>query len=213
MYTIDLLKGQGVPTKSGPKGVIVGVVTFAIPLIAGMVMVGFYVSDRIVTKVRQQEIASYQASIDKLSDAAELQKSFTAEKALLNGCLSEVASSLGNHSQWSGILVTLAENMPDSMMLTKLEVKQSSVKKKVPQKDDPKKMIDISVPVRTLHMSVCGNTAENYDEQVRDFRNRLRFSELLVSKLEDIRVAQGVEKLGDRDVTSYEIDCIFKPEL
>lgn len=213
MYTIDLLKGQGIPTKSGPKGVIVGVVTFAIPLIAGMVMVGFYVSDRIVTSVRQQEIASYQASIDKLSDAAALQQSFTREKSQLDSCLSEVAGSLGSHSQWSGVLVTLAENIPDSMILTKLEVKQSSVKKRVPQKDDPTKMIDISVPVRTLHMSVCGSTQENYEEQVRDFRNRLRFSDLLVSKLEDIRVAQGIEKLGDEDVTSYDIDCIFKPEL
>jgi hypothetical protein len=213
MFTIDLLKGQGVPKKSGPEGVVVAVATLAIPLVAGMVMVGFYVSDRIVTSVRQQEIASYQASINKLSEAAELQDSFTREKGLLDGCLSEVAGSLGQHSQWSGVLVTLVENMPDSMILTKLEVKQSSVKKKVPQKDDPKKMIDISVPVRTLHMSVCGSSEQNYEEEIRDYRNRLRFSEPLVAKLEDIRVAQGVDKLDDRDVVSYEIDCIFKPEM
>ncbi|UCF43546.1 MAG: hypothetical protein JSV99_01055 [Planctomycetota bacterium] len=213
MFTIDLLKGQGIPKKSGPEGILVAVATFAIPLVAGMVMFGFYVSDRIVTSVRKQEIANYQASIDGLSDAAELQESFTREKGLLGGCLSEVAGSLCSHSQWSGVLVTLVENMPDSMVLTKLEVKQSSVKKKVPQKDDPKKMIDISVPVRTLRMSVCGSSEQNYDDEIRDFRNRLRFSELLVSRLEDIRVAQGVEKLEDRDVVSYEIDCIFKPEL
>jgi hypothetical protein len=209
MFTIDLLKGRGLPVKSKPQGILVAVATFTVPLIVGMVMFGFYASDKIVTSVRQQEIANYQASIDRLSEAAEVQKSFEQERNLINGCLSEVGSSIGSHGQWSGVLVTLVENMPDS----KLEVKQSSIKKKVPQKDDPKKMVDISVPVRTLHMSVCGSWEEDYDEEIRDFRNRLRFSERLASKLEDIRVAQGVEKLEDRDVVSYEIDCVFKPEM
>jgi hypothetical protein len=213
MFTIDLLKGQGIPVKGRPEGVIVAVVTFVVPIIIGIVMFSFYVSDRIVTSVQKQEIANYQASIDGLSEAAELQRSFEKERDVINSSLSEVSFSIGGHSQWSPVLATLVENIPESMILTKLDVTQKSMKKKVPKKDNPKQMVDVSVPVRTLRMSVCGSSEQNYDKEIRDFRNRLRFSELLVSRLEDIRVAQGVEKFEGREVVSYEIDCIFKPEL
>ncbi|MHC4570931.1 MAG: hypothetical protein ACYS0C_02485 [Planctomycetota bacterium] len=213
MFTIDLLKGQGVPIKSRPEGIAVTAVTFAVPVIIAIVMFGFYLSNRIVISVQKQRIVSCQANIDKLSDAAELKESFEREKKSINSCLSEVASALGRHPQWSDILVTLVENMPDSMVLTRLEAKEHSVKRKVPKKDDPGKTVDISVPARTLQMSVSGNPHYNSDKAVRDFRNRLRFSTLLGPKLEDIRVSQKSDKLEGQDVASYEIDCIFKPEL
>jgi Tfp pilus assembly protein PilN len=148
-----------------------------------------------------------------LSEAAELQKSFEREKNAINGCLSDVSSAIGKHTQWSDILVTMVKNMPDSMVLTNLEAKERSVKRKVPQKGDPGKMVSISVPVRTLQMSISGSSRYDCDKAVRDFRDRLRFSTLLGPKLEDIRVSQKSDTLDGRDVISYEIDCIFKPQL
>ena len=213
MFTIDLLKGQGIPIKSGPEGIAIAAITFAVPILVAMVMLGFYLSDRIVIKVAKQEIVNYEKYIDKLSDAVELQKSFEKEKNNINGCLSEALSSIGKHTQWSPILATVVGNMPDSMVLTKLEVKQRSAKIKVPKKDDPKKMIDISVPVRTLQMSVSGRPQANNDKAVKDFMDRLRSSALLAPKLEDIRVSQKSDTLEGQNVVSYEIDCIFKPEL
>ena len=83
----------------------------------------------------------------------------------------------------------------------------------MPKKDDPQKMVDISVPVRTLQMSVSGRPGDNCDEAVRNFKDHLRSSALIGPKLEDIRVSQEFGTLEGRDVISYEIDCIFKPEL
>jgi len=103
--------------------------------------------------------------------------------------------------------------MPDAMVLTRLEVKQRFVKKRVPKKNDPKKMFDVSVPVRTLQMSVSGRPQANNDKAVKDFKDRLRFSASLATRLEDIRVSQQSGTLEGQDVVSYEIDCIFKPEL
>jgi Tfp pilus assembly protein PilN len=213
MFTIDLLKGQGIPAKSRPESIAIVAVAFAVPVITAIVMFGFYLSDRIVMSVQEQRIANYEANIGKLSDAAELQKSFEREKKAIRSCLSEVSSTIGRHTQWSGILATLVRNMPDSMVLTRLEAKKRSVKRKVPKKNEPGKMIDVSVPVRTLQMSISGSPDYNCDKAVKDFRNRLRFSSLLGPKLEDIRVSQKSDTLEGRDVVSYEIDCIFKPEL
>jgi len=213
MFTIDLLKGQGIPIKRKPWGVAVAAMVFAVPVLVAMVMLGFYLSNRIVIKVTKQEIVNYEKNIETLSDAVELQKSFEAEKNNMNNCLSEVLSSIGRHTQWSPILATVVENMPDSMVLTRLEVKQRSVNKKVPKKDDPKKMINVSIPVRTLQMSVSGRPQADNDKAVKDFKDRLRFSALLAPKLEDIRVSQKSDTFEGQDAVSYEIDCIFKPEL
>jgi len=213
MFTIDLLKGQCIPIKSRPESVAVAAATFAVPVIIAMVMFGFYLSNGVIISVQKQRIVNYEANIDKLSDATELQKSFEQEKEAIGSCLSEVSSAIGRHTQWSPILVTMVKNMPDSMVLTRLEVKEHSIRKKVPKRNDPGKMVDISVPVRTLQMSISGSSQYDCDRAVRDFRNSLRSSSSLGPKLEDIRVSQKSDTLEGQIVVSYEIDCIFKPEL
>ena len=213
MFTIDLLKGQCIPAKSRPEGIAVAAVTFAVPIIIAIVMFGFYLSNIINISVQQREVGRYKKKIDGLSDALKMQKSFEKEKNVISSCLTEVSSSIARHTQWSPILMTLVENMPDSVILTSLEVKQRSVRRKVPQKDDPKKMINIFVPARTLHISVCGSPQTNCDKAVRDFGGRLRSSALLGPKLEDIRVSQGFDMLESQNVVSYEMDCVFKPGL
>lgn len=213
MFTIDLLKGQGIPIKSGPWGVVIAATAFAVPIFVAMVMLGFYLGDRIAISAKKQEIVNYEGYISKLSDAVKLQESFEKEKNNINSCLSEALSSAGEHTQWSPILATVVENMPDSMVLTRLEVKQRSANKKVPQKDDPNKMIDVGVSASTLQMSVSGRSQANNDKAVKDFKDRLRLSALLAPKLEDIIVSQKSDTFEGQDVVSYEIDCIFKPEL
>ncbi len=213
MFTIDLLKGQGLPAKSRPEGIAIASAALAVPVIIAIVMFGLYLRNKIIISIQKQEIANYETRIDKLSDAVELQKSFENEKNAISNCLSEVLTSIGGHTQWSPVLTTLVKNMPDSVVLTDLEVKQGSVKRKVPKKDDPTKMIDISVPVRTLQINVCGSPQFDCDKAVRDFRERLRSSTLLGPKLENIRVSQRFGTFQNRDVVSYQIDCIFKPGL
>ncbi len=213
MFTIDLLKGEGIPMKSGPWGLVIIATAFAVPVFVAMMMLGFYLSDRIIVSERKQAIVNYEGYIGKMSDAVELQESFEKEKNSINNCLSEALSSASRHTQWSPILATVVENMPDSMVLTRLEVKQYSVSKKVPQQDDPNKTIDVSVPANTLQMSVSGRLQADNDKAVKDFKDRLRLSTLLAPKLEDIVISQKTDTFEGQEVVSYDIDCIFKPEL
>jgi len=213
MFTIDLLKGEGLPAKSGPEGIAIAATTLAVPVIIAIVMFGFYLHNKIIISIQKQAIVNYKTRINELSDAVELQKSFENEKNAVNSFLSEVSTSIGRHTQWSPVLATLVKNMPDSVVLTELEAKQSSVRRKVPKKNEPQKMIDISVPVRTLWINVCGSPQSNCDKAVRDFRDRLRSSTFLGPKLENIRVSRRFGTLENQDVVFYQIDCIFKPEL
>jgi len=213
MFTIDLLKGQGIPMKSSPAGIAIAAVTVAAPMTIAIIMFGFYLNNRTHVSIKEQEIVRCQAEIDKLSGAVELQDSLEKEKIVYGNYLSEVKSSISRYIQWSPVLVTLVENMPDSVMLTGLEVKQQSVRKKVPKKDNPQEMIEKNIPVRILQMTVSGSPQHDCDKAVRDFRNHLRSSAFLGPKLENIAVSQESETLEGRDVASYEIECVFKTRL
>lgn len=213
MFTIDLLKGEALPKKSSPKTIAVAVVAIVVPVVAGLVMFSFYLRGSIDISVKKQEIVGYEKEIERLSDAVEEQKSYEKEKGVYGSCLSEVAKSVGKHTQWSPILVTLVENMPDSVILGKLEVRERMVKRKVPRKDDPEKTTVVSVPVKTLQMTVVADQQPNIDEAIRNFRDQLRSSAALASELDDIRVSQGSDTFEGKEAVFYEIDCIFKPEL
>ena len=213
MFTIDLLKGRGIPAKSRPRNIAVVAAAVVVPVTIAIAMFGFFLHNRIIISIKKNTIGNYETRISGLSDAIEMQKSFEEEKSAYCNCLSEVLSSLDRHTQWSPVLVTLVENMPDSVMLTALDVKQRSTRMKVRQKDDPAKMIDVFVPVRTLQMKVVGRPQTNCDEAIRDFSELLRSSSLLGPKLENIRISQGLGKIKDQEVVSYQIDCIFKPGL
>ena len=213
LFTIDLLKGQGIPIKSRPEGIVVAAAAFVIPAVVAIVMLGWYLSISASISIQKQKISSYEEKISKLSKAVELYNSFEEEKGAVNNCLSEVSSSIKKHTQWSPVLAMLVKNMPDSLVLKELEVKRRSTKKKLPKKDNPQTMVDVSVPVETLHMTVSGNPQNNSDEAVRLFRDRLRSSDLLREKLEDITVSQEFNTPKSQDAVSYDIDCIFKPKL
>ncbi len=213
MFTVDLLKGQGLPIKSRPTGIVISAIAVAVPVIIAMIMLGFYLRNKIIISVQKQEITKWETEIGKFSELVKLQESFEKERTVYSSCIAEVKSSIGKYVQWSPVLATVVENMPDSVTLSALEAKQRFIRKKVPQKDDPKKTNDVDVPVRTLRVSVCGSPQAHSDEVVRDFQSRLRSSAFLGPKLENINVSQESSKLDGQDIIIYQIDCVFKPGL
>ena len=211
MYTIDLLKGQAIPLKSKPGSFAIIVISAAIPVTIAVGMLSIYQRNTIVVSAKAQEITKCQEEIDKLSDAVELQKALEKKKTAYSTCLSEVNSAIKSHTQWSPVLTTLMENIPDSVVLNTLAVEHETVKKKVPKEDNPKKMVDIDVLVRIVRLTVSGGQKSNCDDAVRDFRDRIQASAFLGPKLEKIEVSQESETLDGQDVVSYEISCVLKP--
>ncbi len=213
MFTIDLLKGEAIPLKGTPGGFVIMAITVVAPILAAIGMFALYQNDQAAVSVREKEIAKLEAEIGKLSDAVELQDALQKEKTVYGKCLSAVKSSISRHTQWSPVLTTLMENMPDSVMLTSLEIQHESVRKKVPRKDDPTKKVEISVPVRILRLSVSGGQQSNPDKAVKDFMDRLWACDILRSKLEKIGHSQEHVELDGQQLISYEISCLFKPGL
>ena len=223
MFTIDLLEGNGLPVKNRPEGIAISVAAFAVPAIIAIVMLGFYLNNKTVISIQKLEIINYETRIWRLADAVKVQKSFGDEKDAINNSLSEVTSSINRHAQWSPILVEVVEHLPTSVILTNLSITQDFVKKEILQRDNSdknkkkkkkNKKVKIEVPVRQLQLSITGDPRLGSDQAVRDFRNTLRFSAPLVKAgLVNIKVSQDIDRIDNRDVIAYTIDCIFKPEL
>jgi len=213
MFTIDLLKGQGVPIKSRPGGIAISAVAVAVPVLIAIVMLAIYSLNIIHISNKTRDIAMHEAEIGKLSDLVKQLEALEKEKAACNGYLSEVKSSIARNTQWSPVLATVVENMPRTVILTSFEVNQRSIRQKAPKKDDPSKTVDVDVPVRTLGMKVYTGAQSNGDEVVKDFQSRLRSSAFLGPRLETITVAQETVTLDKQDVVMYQINCIFKPGL
>lgn len=213
MFKIDLLKGQAIPIKSKPGGIAVMAGSIAIPVVVVIILVNSYLTGRVALAVGKQQIVSYSSQTEKLADAVVMQKSFEEEKNAQYSCLSEISANIGRHLQWTPILVTVVESMPDSMVITSLEVKRDSVKRRIPKKDDPTKMVDANVLVKRMLISVTGDPSQNHDESVKRFCQRMRFSEVLSPMIDNISVNQKTKKNKGKDELSYEIDCVFKPDL
>ncbi len=214
MFTIDLLKGQGIAVKSKIEHIVIASLTISVPVIVVIVMLSFYLSNGIAMAMDKKQTLNYEEKIAEFSKALKTQKSFESEKEAIRRSLSEVSSSIDMFTQWSPIIMTIVENMPDSMILTKFELKPRKVKRLIPQKDNPGHMVNVGVLINILNVSVRGNPQTNYDKEVRAFSDRLSSSELLKeSKLEEIKVSQKVDKYHGQDIVIYEMKCIFGPKF
>ena len=213
MFTIDLLKGQGVPIRTKPQGVAIFVATFAVPALVAILMAGYYFQKKVVIEVTKQKIADYENQTKQLADAIKLKESFEKDKSSVNACMADISSILKGHFQWTPVLVDIAKNLPDSVIITNLEVKRSTVKKK-PDKNQKDKKGDTSVSIRTLKMRVAAKPAAASDLEVRVFRDKLRSSDVIGTRIDDIIIASQVrDTLDGQDVICYDIDCLFKPGL
>ena len=213
MFTIDLLNGQAIPPKGTPGSLAIIAMMAVVPIGMAIGMFVMYRNYDVALSVKEKEIARYETEIGKLSGAVKTQNALEKEKRAYGKYLSEVRSSISKHTQWSPVLTTLIENMPDSVILTSLAVEHDFVRKQIPKKDDPKKKVEVSFPVRILRLGVSGGDQRNCDQAVKDFMGRLWASASLGPRLENIGHSQESVEVEGQDVISYEISCFFKPGL
>ena len=66
MFTIDLLKGQGIPVKSRPETIAIAAVAFAVPVIIAIVILGYYLHSGIILSIQKQGVVIYETRIANL---------------------------------------------------------------------------------------------------------------------------------------------------
>jgi len=211
MHTIDLLKGQGIPAKATLGSVGILAVLVAVPILAGAVLLDRYLNNREVIAIGQEGIAKSQETIDRFAADVKFQEQMEQRRGGVNSRLAEVKSYLGDYVQWSPVLVTLAENMPAEMVISKLTAEVRRSLDRGVQGNDPNRPANV-ITKRTLTLNISGGAAGSYDAVVRKYGDRLRSSPSLGPKLENIIVSQRTGQSGDEKEKTviYTMNLMFK---
>lgn len=213
MFTIDLLKGQGIPARCRPEGLAATAITAIVPVVIAVAMIGLYMSNRVILNIQRQESASCDRKIEELSDAMAAHRLYEQQKSQIKQRVTETAGAIDRYNQWSDVLVTLAENMPDLLVLRRMSVEQYTTRVQVPDTQNPGTNREIMVPARTLKLTLASVGSGDTDNAVREFRDRIRTSSVIGPRLEDIPVSQEMDYIDDQEVITYEMSCIFKPRI
>ena len=210
MFTIDLLKGQGIPIKSRPGGAVFVAVIIAVPVILTMIMLGDYVRGSIILTTQQRFLGNIEADILKYSQARTSHENARQWLEDTNACLTEAADMMKYQIQWSPVLEILAKNMPVDLVLSELNLRTETINKEVPKRDEPSKKITITVPKRILTITFYGNLGSASDLQALEFLKAMNVSGLLSKKIETVRI---ISQTADSKTNTmhYVIECVFKP--
>jgi hypothetical protein len=213
MYTIDLLKGHGIPIRNRRGGLLIIIATVAIPLVIAMVMYTQYLLNNIDISRMEITLKDRDKKIAQMADAVKSLASLERQSVTMQDCLADVSVAISKNVQWSPILRLIVENMPATTQLKKLDVSLVQLSKQVPDKTDPKRLVNVPYASRTLRISLHEFSKSDNGEGVHTFISKLRTSNVLAGKIDDIRIAaQEREKVQGVEVTRYDIDCVFKPQ-
>ncbi|MBN2594454.1 MAG: hypothetical protein JXA81_13180 [Sedimentisphaerales bacterium] len=210
MHTIDLLRGQGVPAKTTLGSAAMVIVMAAVPILAAAGMVDRYLQNKTDIEIKQQQIAVEQATIEKFADAMKFKESLEKKQNAIDSELSEVSSCLGNFVQWSPVLETLARNMPSQMVMSGLRAESISERRPIKSQSNTNRRVNITVSRRMLVLDISGSELRDYGDVVQSYAKRLKSSQGLGPKLEDIEVSQKPGTAGDLKTVSYTMNLMFK---
>jgi hypothetical protein len=213
MYKMDLLKGEGVPIRSRPGGIAFACMVIAMPLIVGSAIASIYLEHRVAASVQSQQLNRLRKAVATLSAALETKRSLEERRTAGTRLLGDIKTALIGHTQWSPILTTVIDCMPDNLILTKLEARQESVRRRVPAKDNPETSIDVDVPMRTLQIGVFGYGEQTAYRAVRNFQDQLRSSAMLAPRLDTLTISQESQTRDGQEIVSYELNCAFRPAV
>ena len=208
MFTIDLLKGQGIPIKSRPGGAALLAVTIAVPVIAIIIMLGNYGRERVILSTYRWTLSNTKARIADLIGSVLFQEETKREIDSIKACFVEVADAIQQQIQWSEVLETIADNMPDTIIMENITIRSGDIRIKVVDRINPKRTLNISVPQRILQMTLYGKLDADTDLAVQDFLTALRNSSVLSKNTERIEpISQNNDDV--KNVTYYSIECVF----
>ena len=211
MFTIDLLKGGGIPQKSKPVNTALATIPFVVPVVIAIIMIANYIGLGSLIAEKKAGIARIDADIKRYAEDVEFSRYIDNQIGTLKLCMAETAGAIKQYLPFSTILQNLVENMPDPLVFKKLDIRRTPVKKSIPDPRDPSKKIKAVFIKRTLQMSVCDISTYESNNAIKEYIHRLNKSSLLTPIVKDIRIVSSkADQLGDRDVTRYDIDCLFK---
>jgi hypothetical protein len=107
-------------------------------------------------------------------------------------------------------MVTLSENMPSRMVMSRLTTHNTNPRRATTKKN--KKETKIPVPERTMTINIRGSKTGAYDTMVQGYQERLNSSPSLKPILQNIVPSKEAAAMGTDQSESYIMNITFKSE-
>lgn len=212
MFSIDLLKGKGLPETADPKRLALKALPILIPVLAIMALASTYHHDSAQLKRQRQILQSNQQQLEGYAkDLAAYNKVNTQIKGM-EKCLKDISKAMGYRIQVSEVFVELVQALPESIFVYEMELDRNSAREKiqVPDSDEVKQKLVVR---RKLKLVLCGYDSDRSDAAVQDYVNALKQSPLLATVFTDITPpARQQGEVDGRPAIYYEIECDLREQ-
>lgn len=213
MFTIDLLKGNGIPLRSSPRRAALRTLPFLLPILLALGVVGEIFYNRTLLITGQDHLQRMQAQITKARQDVVAYEQMLRTIQETRQRLREVARALDRHTQWSDVLATLASELPQEIAIRELELKRSATRKKASDKANPEKLVTRIQVRRVLEITLYGPPSGRTDQAVEQYLDRLGASPVVAPMIENIRIASRYEEdIDDQRSAVYKVECLCKSQ-
>jgi len=213
MFTIDLLKGSGIPLRSNPVRAGLRTLPFLVPLLLAAGLTAQYLHNNTLLAAGQSGMENIQRQIQRSQQDMTQYEDYVRQIAQQRNRLNEVAGAIGRHIQWSDAIRALSENLPDRIAIQQLDLKRTESRKKIADKKEPDKLLTKTIIHRSLIIRVYGPQSLQTDKAVQSYLQQLQSSPAILAIIEDIQVSSRYEdNIDETNVAIYEIECLLKTQ-
>ena len=209
MFSVDLLKGRGVPIKTKPGGVYLVAISFIVPVTLASIVLGNYLQNRILLATYQNYYNKAEHGIEEFTNDLQERKLLEKQRDTLRYSRGELADVINWNVQWTPVIQILVDNLPDSMVLDKMEAIKSSDTKTVPKRYNPDKTEKISVPKRELTVQFHASAQDENHNLVTKLQSDLYYSLLPLNTVEKIELGP-YSRNEQKKEEQFEIIFIFE---
>lgn len=186
MHTIDLLKGEGLPAKTTIGSLLYTALIFILPLLIGAILLGWYVINRTnidIALSQKDRLEKEEAALrSRTTQYMELEN----EKKLFVARLNEVSKCVDTFVQWTPVLISLAKNIPNQVIMDNLSSSNLNAGA-VKSSNDPNKPLVIPIPQKKMAAMITGQTQDVFNLQIQDYEKKLNSEELLKPYLRELK--------------------------
>lgn len=212
MFSIDLLKGKGLPEQIDLKRSVLKALPIVIPILAITAFASVFQQDKMSLRDQQSTLKNNQQQIElHAKDVAE----YNTAKRHVNGmkkCLNDISRAMAFRIQISEVLVELVQSLPKEIFIYEMTLDRNSVMEKV---EDPKTgtIKPRLVVRRKMDLVICGHHSEKSDAAVQNYVNALKQSTLMTTVFSEIKPsARQQGEVDGQSAIYYEIECTLKEQ-
>lgn len=212
MFTIDLLKGKGLPETIDLKRLTMKALPILIPVLAVTVFASVCQNDRMLLREQQNRLQSSQQHLELYTDDVAEYNKIDSQIKGMQRCLNDISKAMAYRVQVSEILVELSQALPENIFIYEMNLSRKSVNEKV-QKPDSAEVKQRLVVQRKLDLVLCGYDSESSDAAVQEYVNNLKQSPFLTEIFTDIKPsARQQGQVQGRPAIYYEIEGILREQ-